>query len=243
MTDKTECKTDKTGLSSLGLFIAIGLIGCGYFIGNTLYKSRVSVNTASVKGLAEMVVKSDLAIWDISYTMQSSTLDGAYAAANGKKAVVRDFLMSKNFSPEELSFNDDVYIQEYRDNGVLKDKLYKVTVYVKVRTEAVEKVGAARADIGELIAKGVAVSNNAPRYLFTKLNDVKPKMLEEATKNAQVAAKQFAENAGASVGTIQSASQGAFNISAVDEVDGYGTDTSSLEKKIRVVTTISFYLD
>ena len=64
-------------------------------------------------------------------------------------------------------------------------------------------------------------------------------MLKEATMNARIAANEFAENAGVKVGSIQSARQGGFIIR--DAGQEYG-DTAKIEKDVRVVTTITFYL-
>ena len=64
-------------------------------------------------------------------------------------------------------------------------------------------------------------------------------MLQEATKNARIAAAEFANNAGVKVGGIRSARQGSFYIR--DEGAEY-SDDRSIEKSVRVVTTISFYL-
>lgn len=243
MSTKQQEHSITGGLLFLGFFLAVGLSVAGYFISQTLLNSRIAVNTASVKGLAERKVKSDLVVWDIPFTMQADTLVDANAAADAKKSVARDFLLDAGFSAEELSFANSVYIAEYRDEGVLKDKKYNVTTTITLRTEHVDKAEAMRQRLGDLIAKGVAVTNSSPRYLFTKLNDIKPEMLGEATQNARLAAAQFAEDAGAKVGGIQSASQGSFSIGAYDEIDSYGTDTTSLYKKVRVVTTITFYLE
>lgn len=234
-----------SSLKWLGLCIAIGLIGCGYFIGNTLYKSRVAVNTATVKGLAEEKMKSDLAVWDMNFTMEAETLEAAYAAADEKKKIAHDFLIDKGFDEKDLSFNTSGFLQEFRDgDGVLQDKKYQVTTYVTIRTANVDKVEDVRQSVGDLMKDGVMMNNNAPNYLFTGLNDIKPKLLQEATKNARLAAKQFAEDAGAKVGTIQSASQGSFSITAFDGDQNYEvTDMTSLYKKVRVVTTIAFYLN
>jgi len=74
---------------------------------------------------------------------------------------------------------------------------------------------------------------------FTRLNEIKPAMLREATKNARIAANEFAENAGVKVGGIRDAHQGGFSIRDVGESHG---DTAKIEKDVRVVTTITFYL-
>jgi hypothetical protein len=96
-----------------------------------------------------------------------------------------------------------------------------------------------RAKLNELVARGLDVQNHPPAYYFTKLNEIKPAMLQEATQNARIAANEFAENAGVEVGGIRSARQGEIIIRDVGE--SYG-DTAKLEKDVRVVTAITFYL-
>jgi hypothetical protein len=61
----------------------------------------------------------------------------------------------------------------------------------------------------------------------------------EATTNARLAANEFAANADVDVGGIRDARQGGFIIRDVGE--NY-TDTTKIEKDVRVVTTITFYL-
>ncbi len=78
-------------------------------------------------------------------------------------------------------------------------------------------------------------------------------MITEATKNARAAADRFAADSGSQVGSIRSANQGVFSISAADaggtstpndEVGGGGDQQSdaSMMKKVRVVSTIDYYL-
>jgi hypothetical protein len=68
-------------------------------------------------------------------------------------------------------------------------------------------------------------------------------MVAAATRNARDAAEQFAKDSGTGVGGIRSATQGYFEITARDgEGGGYGVADTPF-KKVRVVTTVEFYLD
>jgi hypothetical protein len=78
-----------------------------------------------------------------------------------------------------------------------------------------------------------------PTYVFTRLNAVRPAMIAEATAAARTGAEQFAKDSGAPLGPIRQATQGSFEILSRDEVD---SETSSLNKKVRVVATISYRL-
>ncbi len=91
----------------------------------------------------------------------------------------------------------------------------------------------------ELLKQGIAITGGDYRYNvvyeFTGLNKVKPQMIEEATKNARVAAEKFAKDSESRLGKIKNASQGQFSISDRDANTPY-------VKNIRVVTTVDYYL-
>ena len=69
----------------------------------------------------------------------------------------------------------------------------------------------------------------------SKLNTVKPAMVEEATKNAREEAQKFAADSGSHIGKIKSANQGQFSITDANQSTPY-------EKKVRVVTTVTYFL-
>ena len=92
---------------------------------------------------------------------------------------------------------------------------------------------------------------NSVNYQFTKLNDIKAPMLRDATQNARGAAQQFANDAGSKVGSIQSANQGFFSVDSRDSNaaqasggEGYTPPQhSTIDKKVRVVVTLTYYLE
>ena len=92
---------------------------------------------------------------------------------------------------------------------------------------------------GELLTQGVAVSatdyQNQITYDYTDLNKIKPKMIEEATKNAREAADKFAKDSESHLGKIKDASQGQFSIEDRDA-------NTPFIKEVRVVSTIDYYL-
>lgn len=66
-------------------------------------------------------------------------------------------------------------------------------------------------------------------------------MIAEATKSAREAAQKFAEDSGAKVGDIKNAYQGLFQIMARDEDNAM--ESSVIDKRVRVVTTVEYYLE
>ena len=77
--------------------------------------------------------------------------------------------------------------------------------------------------------------DNKTEYMFTKLNEIKPQMIEDATRNARLSAQKFAEDSQSKLGKIKRARQGQFSIFPRDK------NTPHI-KKIRIVSTIEYYL-
>ena len=91
-----------------------------------------------------------------------------------------------------------------------------------------------------VLTKGIALISGDYQYMityeFTKLNEIKPQMIEEATKNARAAAEKFASDSDSELGKIKRANQGQFSITNRDN------NTPDI-KRVRVVTTVDYYLE
>ena len=228
----------------MGLFIAAGLALGGYFVSQTMYNAKVALNTAQAKGLAERRVLADRANWKIvlkSATKQKADIPNLYEQAEQNQQTIVKLLKDNGFDDSEIELGVLKYnYYEFRDDKqILVDQKHSLIGAISVETPKVKQVGKVRTVVNKLIAQGIDIDNREPIYRFTKLNDIKPEMLREATKNARIAANEFAENAGVKVGGIRNALQGRFIVR--DAGEGYG-DTAKIEKDVRVVTTITFYL-
>lgn len=238
-------KSNILGLFLLGLALAVGISVGGYFIGQTMYNAKIALNTAEAKGLAERVVEADHATWTIIHAVTGksrSELPNLYKASENHQASIIQLLKENGFTDAEISIGVlDYSHQEFRDkNQLLKDQKHTLRGSITVNTNQVKQVAKARSQVNTLIAAGIDLVNQAPAYRFTGLNAIKPEMLKEAAKNARIAANEFAANAGTRVGKIRSARQGSFFIR--DFGEEYG-DRAKIKKNVRVVTTITFYLD
>lgn len=250
-----ENKPDKNnsnqlGLVILGLFIGAGLACCGFFISKTLYNSKVALNTAYAKGLAERRVVADKVNWTISLSVkgkENHEIPALNTKAQQVQQKVVEILKENGFDDKDISLgliNHSYY--EYRnDREIVVDYSNTISTSVSISSDKVYNVANTRVALNKYsidsLTKevGVNISEGYPQFLFTKLNEIKPDMLKEATKNARIAANEFAENAGARVGSISNASQGSFHV--VDKGEEYG-DKYKIEKDVRVVTNITFYL-
>ena len=232
------------GLVLAGISLACGVALGGYFIGQTLYNAKVALNTAEAKGLSERRVKADRANWQITFSVtgkKREDIPALYKAAEKDQHTIIALLNENGLTDNEIEIGVISYaFKEYRDEDqVLVDQKHFLTGSINIETDKVALVAKVRASVNKLIAEGLNIESKRPAYHFTKLNEIKPDMLREATKNARIAANEFAVNAGVKVGGIRSARQGSFYIR--DAGENYG-DTNKLEKDIRVVTNITFYL-
>lgn len=221
--------------------LALGVIIGGYLLGDGLRRARMADRSVTVRGLAERDVTADLATWTIAYSEQGTELGAVQAAIGEDTRAITDFFRRAGFKDDEVT-SAGVGVNQWYDSN---RGVNTVTVRrrLQLRTNDVMKARAAFGRQFDLIRAGVAIEEGSGMvYSFTKLNEVKPAMIAEATKDARRGAEQFAEDSGADVGGIRQATQGYFSIGARDGEDS-GSGTDSPFQKVRVVTTIDFYLD
>lgn len=222
------------------VILSIGMIIGGYALGDGLKRAHRADRSVTVRGLAERNVTADLAIWTITYSSTAGNLSDAQGDVDRDTAQIRNFFRELGFPTDALQ-PTGVNVSQYKDNGI---PTFTVRQRVTLRSNDIRRTQDAVRRQFELVRRGVILEEGSGiSYTFTKLNDVKPTMVAEATKDARAAAEQFAKDSGAQVGTIKSATQGYFSIEARDGDSGGGWGVSDTPyKKVRVVTTIDFYL-
>lgn len=246
-------QTDRGGAVLLGLFLALGLIIGGWLLGAQIKATRLSDRYVTVKGLVERRVKSDLAIWPLSYKEAGDDLSLVYAKTEADKKAILQFLDQQGIRPSEIELGVvrvvDTQANEY-GGGNRAPHRYIVEQQITVRTSRVGQIADAAQKTMLLLQKGIVLTSNPGQgliYKFSGLNAIKPDMITEATRNARSAADRFALDSGSKVGSIRQANQGVFSILAADQGsepgDGNSAADNSLMKTVRVVTSVQYYLD
>ena len=226
----------------IGGLLALGLIGGGWAVGQGVINARTGERGVTVRGVAERNVKADLAVLPLKFTASGEVLSEVQARIDGDLAIVRQFLTAQGYAADAVSLAQlsvaDTRSREWgSQNGGPRFILSQTVV---VRTNDVDRVQQTTRSLNELVRQGVVLQDfNGPTYVFTKLNDVRPAMIAEATASARTGAEQFAKDSRTPLGPIRQATQGSFEILARDEI---GDETTSLDKKVRVVTTVSYRL-
>ena len=224
------------------LILAIGIVLFGFVLKSAVNRFIEKERVVSVKGLAEMDVPADLVVWPLVYKEVGNDPAAMYETLKRKNSVIVKFLQSKGITKNEISVSSpSVYDKQgdrYSDNNV--DFRYKATSVITVTSNEVKLVRGIMQDQAELMKQGIAIVGDEYQYpisyKFTKLNEVKPSMIEEATKNARSAAEKFAKDSDSKLGKIRNANQGSFSITDSDANTPY-------LKHIRVVTTVTYYLE
>jgi hypothetical protein len=230
--------------------VMLGFLGLGYHLREGLLASRTADRFVTVKGLAEQYVEADVAVFPISFSVAGDVLAEAIAKIEKDQQTITAFLKEKGFAEAEvlqgrLSVLDQL-AQQYR-SGEIQGNRFIINATLTVRSNKVRLVEAVSRSKGELIKKGVILSDaEGPYYFYTKLNDLKPTMIASSTQNALSSASEFAKQAGAKLGSLRRASQGIFSVVARDAVESNDNNATQenqvIDKKVRVVSTLEYYL-
>jgi hypothetical protein len=233
--------------------LALGMTLGGWILGSQIKATRLSDRYVTVKGLVERKVKSDLAIWPLSFKEAGDELSLLYAKTDADKKTVLEFLGENKIQGGEIELGlvrvVDTQANEY--GGARAPHRYIIEQPITVRSSRVDEIAAAAQKTIQLVQKGIVLNSNPGQgltYKFSGLNSIKPDMITEATRNARAAADRFAADSGSKVGSIRQANQGVFSILPADqgsepgEGGAYAAD-GSIMKTVRVVTSVQYYLE
>ncbi len=225
------------------LILGASIIVAGFFIGNMHKTGKRYDRFVQVKGLSEREVNADLAVWPINITLTANDLNSLKVNVEKQNKEVYDFFIAQGFEENELTKGstniNDVRADIYNSNSRNSEFRYLAKSEFTVRTKDINKLQKALSESLKLMSKGILLESKNTwkpvEYVFTGLNDLKPSMIEEATKNAREVAQKFARDSNSQVGEIRIARQGLFTINDRDE------NTPQI-KIVRVVSTIDFQL-
>ena len=226
----------------VGLSLVLGLAILGYQSGTAALKFKQLDRHVTVKGLSEREVQANVVIWPVQFTSAANDLASLYQAVEGNSQKIIAFLVEQGIDREEITSNAPQVIDKVADQysgGVRPEFRYSANQTVTVYSSNIELVRRVMGEMADLGKTGIAFSGNnyasQTEYLYTELNQIKPEMIEEATRKAREVAEKFASDSNSSLGKIKQASQGQFSISARDNNNPH-------IKKVRVVSTVEYYL-
>jgi uncharacterized protein len=241
------------------IFLCIALIAglalAALILGRSIERFKTEDRFIAVKGFSEREVKSDFVVWTITTRVANNDLSEGSKSIDEAKNKVIDFLIKNGIKQEEIIQNNlvvnDKKAQEY-GNNMGDSYRFIIDKKIQVRSSDVDNIQKVSRMTDDLLKAGVALSNRndyegALKFIFTRLNEIKPEMLAEATRNAKEAALQFTRESNTKLGNLRKANQGLFSIIDRDDfLSGQGDrmyspmSGSDIYKKVRVVVNVDY---
>jgi len=235
----------------LGICIAVATIVSSVILsGGFLKVMKFTKEQISVTGSATKEIKSDYIVWTGVIIKREDDLKAAYRNLKEDLEKTKQYLFSKGVTEEELIvysvFTEIIYKKTEKGNNTNDIQGYRLTQAVEVKSDEVDRVTKIAQESTELIEQGIQFGSNAPEYFYKKLDELKLEMLSKATENAKQRAENMAKATGNKIGFMRSARMGVFQITPVTSTDvsDWGTnDTTSLDKKVMAVVSVSFGIE
>jgi hypothetical protein len=236
------------------IIIAFAIVISAYLFSNAFQNRNKNTDTISVTGLGKTDFVSDLIVWSGTFSRKSTSLKEAYSSIDSDREKIKSYLSSKGISSNEIVFSavnfNKEYQSTYNENGTVRQSIFSgfsLTQSVSIQSKEVNKIETISRQSSELINSGIEFYSNAPEYYYTKLAELKIKMIAEATKDASSRAKSIAKNADAKLGHLKKSEMGVFQIigqnSSEDFSYGGSFNTQSKNKTATITVKLVYQVD
>jgi hypothetical protein len=236
-------------LLSFSVPLAIAIVVAAALVARTIETVKQPKRTVEVKGYAEKEIVSDMAVWKSQISATAPTLEAAYSKLEKDEAAVIAYLQKNEISPKQLKINaistSEKYVKTPKGINTNKIESYILSRNIKVESQNVKLIAELSGKSSELIKSGIMFTSYSPEYFYTKLDSLKIDILGKATLNAKKRADQLTQNSGSATGNLIWARQGVFQVTPrySTDVSNYGMhDTSSIEKTVKCVVTIEYFI-
>ncbi|MBR5353660.1 MAG: SIMPL domain-containing protein [Bacteroidales bacterium] len=194
-------------------------------------------DTVKVRGLCEKEVPADRVVWRIRYSEKDNSLADLRSTVQRNNNIIVSKLREAGFKGDEIKVGNASYDDRYTyANNVSQITFrYQVDQTVTVFTKNLDLVRKLQQTLETDLVNQNILANSWADYQYLGLNDIKPAMIAESLENARAAADEFAKNSHSKIGKMRTASQGYFEVEDLDE-------NTPQVKKVRVVTTVEYYL-
>jgi hypothetical protein len=227
------------------VLLAAMLLGKGFN-----YKHK-QVETISINGAADTNFVSDLAVWSGSFSRTSMSTQEAFEQLKKDEILVKEYIQTKGLKENEIRISsvstEKLFNTRYDADGkeIAKDFTgNKLEESITIESKDLAKVDKISREITQLIQQGVELDSHSPDYYYTKLGDLKIDLLAKASADGRKRAETICKNAKSSLGNLQKASMGVFQITGQNENDAYESggafNTSSINKTAKVTVKMEF---
>ncbi len=240
---------ERSGRVGAAFMVAAGLVASTYLLTSTWERIK-SENSIAVTGSAKRRIRSDLIVWKARVSVQMPQMSDAFRALASQTPKVVNYLKNKKINGNQISVGaiSTRILHPMNANGVeMQDTISGYALYqtIEVRSNEVDKLTQISKQATELINEGVNLESEAPEYYYTKVSELKVKMMAEAARDAHNRAKQIVAANDTKLGQVRSARMGVIQINPANAtyVSSEGNnDNTSLEKDIIAVVSTTYAL-
>lgn len=218
------------------------------------YKKTSGSGGITATGSASCDFESDLIVWRGRFSAYGETTQEAYQVIKRDAEIIKKYLQDNGVTEEEMIFGSVRISQrwesEYNEQG------YEIGYYlvgydleqqICVTSNDVDKVDAISRDITQLIEADVEFVSDSPEYYYTKLDELKLQLINEATVNAKERIDIIAAGTGGRTGKLLNANLGVFQITAQNTNSDYSYggsfDTSSRQKTASITVKLNYSVE
>ena len=160
----------------------------------------------TVTGSAKTEAVADNVVWTLNASQTSANVADAVRKVGSDVEALTNYLTKGGVPADALTLGAvSTYANQEYSNGNNTGRIlnYVANRDLTVRSKDVELISRLSQGIGALLQTGVNVNNYGPQYYVSTLPDLRPQLLAEAMKDAQVRAKAMTDAVGGGVGQVQ----------------------------------------
>lgn len=213
----------------------------------TAYDITLSRDSVEVTGSAKEAVVADTGRLTINLEtrVSGSEQQQGYSRLEAASQKIVSYLNDEGFTENEIMSITSYPSYTYPQFGEPIFTGFTVNQQIVVRSGDVEKISALANNIQPFTGEGYNVSTQSLELTYSKLDEMRVKLLTEAIKDATARAEAIAKDSGRSVGVLRNASSGVVQVLPAGSIDisDYGMyDTQSINKEVMVTVRATFEL-
>ena len=226
------------------IIVSIALGGGLYKVGAG-YAAR-STDGITVTGSAKVSATADNAVWTLSVQESSAKVADAVTRVGTSIDTLSKYLTDGGIPSTALelgpvsTYANAEYIKGNPTGGIIS---HNASRDLTVRSTNVNLIAKLSQGIGVVLQTGVNVNNNGPQYYVSTLPTLRPQLLQDAMKDAQVRAVALTKAVGGSIGPVLSVRSGPFQVTTPDSTmtaDVGAYDTSTIQKTVTSTVSVTF---
>ncbi len=233
-------KVEKLQVILTGVIVTFAIL-----ISVKVISSSISQDVITTTGSAYEIVKSDSGTINFEINVKAPNKQLAHKVMQGQISEVKKYLANKKLTDIEIKTTNGFYTYKRDSKGIDTGVVdfYNMHQPMSARSTDVQLIKEVSTDIASLINQGIDINVWDVNYQYSKIGDLKVKLLEKAATDAKNRAISMLKPTGSSVGKVKSVRMGVYQITSVDSTDvsdGGINDTSSIDKKVTAVANVAF---